>query len=99
MGIAHYEGARLRPRTNIEDVSSASQNGVALSSSIFRRLVTRENCQDTDSCAAASANTNLVVPIVVAIVYATNYAFVFSVSDGQLDRGMLTMLCVGFLSF
>ncbi|KAH7494744.1 hypothetical protein FOMA001_g378 [Fusarium oxysporum f. sp. matthiolae] len=68
MGIAHYEGARLRPRTNIEDVSSASQNGVASSSSIFRRLVTRENCQDTDSCAAASANTNLVVPIVVAIV-------------------------------
>ncbi|EMT64599.1 hypothetical protein FOC4_g10007277 [Fusarium odoratissimum] len=68
MGIAHYEGARLRPRTNIDDVSSASQNGVASSSSIFRRLVTRENCQDTDSCAAASANTNLVVPIVVAIV-------------------------------
>ncbi|SCV51039.1 uncharacterized protein FFB14_11785 [Fusarium fujikuroi] len=68
MGIAHYEGARLRPRTNIEDVSSASKNGVASSSSIFRRLITRENCQATDSCAAASANTNLVVPIVVAIV-------------------------------
>ncbi|CAG7558457.1 unnamed protein product [Fusarium equiseti] len=67
MGLAHYQGHGLRARANLhQDVSSITEK--TASSSIFRRLVTRESCKEDNSCAAASAGTSLIIPIVVAII-------------------------------
>ncbi|KAF4450730.1 hypothetical protein F53441_6173 [Fusarium austroafricanum] len=66
MGLAHYQGARLRSRA-VEDIASASRNTVSSSSSVFRRLVARESCKENNSC-EASGGSSLVVPIVVAII-------------------------------
>ncbi|KAH7179596.1 uncharacterized protein B0J16DRAFT_387430 [Fusarium flagelliforme] len=67
MGLAHYQGHGLGARADLhQDVSSITEK--TASSSIFRRLVTRESCKEDNTCAAASAGTNLIIPIVVAII-------------------------------
>lgn len=76
MGLAQYQGHGLRARANLhQDVSSITEK--TTSSSIFRRLVTRESCKEDNSCAAASAGTNLIIPIVVAIMYASTAPLLF----------------------
>ncbi|KAG5661089.1 hypothetical protein KAF25_002732 [Fusarium avenaceum] len=59
MGLAHYDGQGLRSR--------ASQKTTSSSSSIFRRLVARESCEDEHNCEPSGSNS-LVIPIVVAII-------------------------------
>ncbi|SPJ85594.1 uncharacterized protein FTOL_11375 [Fusarium torulosum] len=68
MGLAHYDGQGLRSRAN--------QKTASPSSSIFRRLVARESCKEEHNCEPSGSNS-LVIPIVVAIMYATNRAFVY----------------------
>jgi hypothetical protein len=67
MGLAHYDSQGLRSRANQKTASP---------SSIFRRLVARESCKEEHNCEPSGSNS-LVIPIVVAIMYATNRAFVY----------------------
>jgi hypothetical protein len=86
MGLTHYQGERLGARANIaHDASSISQKTTSSSSFIFRRLVTRESCKEDNSC-EQSGGTSLVIPIIVAIMYAPNRAFIFENLVGRLDR-------------
>jgi hypothetical protein len=77
MGLAHYDGQGLRSRANLDQaVSTVNQKTASSSSSIFRRLVARESCKDEHDCEPSGSNS-LVIPIVVAIMYATNRACVY----------------------
>ncbi|KAL4727310.1 hypothetical protein ACLX1H_006217 [Fusarium chlamydosporum] len=69
MGIAQDQGPRLRARANLgQDISTISQNTASSSSSIFRRLVTRESCKEDNSCEPSAGPSNLLIPILVAII-------------------------------
>lgn len=87
MGIAQDQGPRLRARANLgQDISTISQNTASSSSSIFRRLVTRESCKEDNSCEPSAGPSNLLIPILVAIMYALNHALVFENLASPLDR-------------
>jgi hypothetical protein len=82
MWLTQYQGQRADIG---QDASSISQKASSSSSYIFRRLVTRDSCKEDNSC-EPSGSSSLVLPIVLAIMYAPNRAFVFEISVSRLDR-------------
>ncbi|KAJ4261582.1 hypothetical protein NW762_007013 [Fusarium torreyae] len=63
MGLAHYQGNRLRSRVNHDTATS--------STTLFRRLFARDSCHNDaggNTCEKPAGGNSLVIPIVVAIV-------------------------------